>query len=70
MSNAPELHAIDESTFTLLGVDLSVYVLNDGQRVIDANDMSRLVEELDRTGQSLAGNDEVLQFIRRVWGHQ
>lgn len=70
MSDYSSLHAIDESIFTLLGVDLRVYVLNNGERVVDANDMARLVEELDRMDADLAGNEEVLQFIRQVWGHQ
>ncbi len=46
MSNLPEVARTD--TITLAGVDLTVHVLDDGQRVIEAESMERLFERLER----------------------
>ena len=46
MSNLPEVARTD--TITVAGVDLTVHVLNDGQRVIGAKSMERMIERLER----------------------
>ena len=39
--------AISTSVLALVGYELRVYVLEDGRRLIDAEDMQRLVEALE-----------------------
>ena len=46
MSNLPEVARTD--TITIAGVDLTVHVLDDGQRVIEAESMERMIERLNR----------------------
>ena len=46
MSNLPEVART--ATITVAGVDLTVHVLDDGQRVIEAESMERLFERLER----------------------
>lgn len=43
-NNLPK--AIAESQFTILGVTLKCYVLDDGQRIIDAEDIEELFEAM------------------------
>jgi hypothetical protein len=59
--------AIAESQFTLFGVTLKCYVLDNGERIIDAKDMENLFEAMQYANaldDVVAVNEELEKFAR------
>lgn len=59
-------HAVATSTVRILGVDLSVSVLNTGERVIDAESMERLFAAFEQTEVTEADAVVLAKFIKGV----
>jgi hypothetical protein len=57
------LHAVWEGTFSIGGAELKVYVLNDGQRVMDADSFAALFDEaFEATSEELAALTEFMRL--------
>lgn len=59
--------AVSSSEITLFGVTLHCHVLDDGQRIIEAEDVSRLfaaMENTEREQAQIEGLEEFARFCR------
>ena len=59
--------AIASSTMRILGVDLTVHVLDNGERVIDAGDIERLFEAMGDSDTPLT-EDEAVALAKSIRG--
>jgi len=57
--------AIWEGTFKLFGIELRCCVLNDGTRVVNAEDMARLFGQMERGGDTIPMDEEELNNFAR-----
>jgi hypothetical protein len=53
--------AIWEGTFTMFGVTLRCYVLDDGARIIHADDVARLFEVMGQEGNVMPSDEEAIR---------
>ena len=54
--------AVSESIFTIFGVTLRCYVLDNGQRVINGEDMERLFAHMTSDAELLDNDPEMVSF--------
>ena len=58
--------AVWEGSFRLFGVDVRCYVLDDGQRIIHADDVVALFEAMGSGGAQVVDDADLMAFAR--WG--
>jgi len=66
MMSAPEPTSIATSTLRIMGMDLTVHVLDTGQRVIDAEDFRRFVAAMG--GPTPLTEDEAVALAKVIRG--
>lgn len=69
MSDDQIPQSIGSGSFTLFGVEIKCHVLNDGQRIIEAESMENLFETMARIDdRRIPEPDEMNGFIRWLHG--
>lgn len=56
-------HAIAEAAFTILGVRVRCYVLDDGSRILNAEDVGELFATMASDGRPSLDDDELQRFV-------
>jgi hypothetical protein len=56
--------AVWQGSFNVWGIELKCYVLDTGQRIIDAESMDRFIEALTSGDHEPDINDELATFLR------